>query len=265
MSEPGIGHNVGDPIAVETANLRERYDRLFARAEELKAAVQQVPAEIADEEQAGKVAELRRMLRVCFGELEAARKVAKAPWDRIAKAVHSLFVEPQEQLTDGIDKLDQRERTYLRRRRDEEEARRREALREAQEREAAAWREREAAEALARAADAEQAKARDAMAAVQLAAQARDQQEAAAKVLQAAEQQAAEPVKVASVGAYGARTSLRKVWSFRNLSMDKIDLDALRPYLGRTAVETALRLAIRQGMRECKGVEIFEDVATTNR
>lgn len=48
-------------------------------------------------------------------------------------------------------------------------------------------------------------------------------------------------------------------WTFADLDMNAIDLEALRPHLSQGAIEAALRGYIKSGRREIKGATIFND------
>lgn len=54
-------------------------------------------------------------------------------------------------------------------------------------------------------------------------------------------------------------------WTFEDLDMSKIDLEALRPFIAQTAIEQALRAFIKAGRREITGARIFNDNKTRFR
>lgn len=106
-----------------------------------------------------------------------------------------------------------------------------------------------------------------------------ERRKAAEAAKKAAEKQAAEaakrqappppppPPKPTPVlrGDGGSHSGLRNVWTFRNLDRSTLDLEALRPYLADVALEAAVRQAIGDGVRELKGVEIYEKPVITTR
>jgi hypothetical protein len=59
--------------------------------------------------------------------------------------------------------------------------------------------------------------------------------------------------------------SLVDNWTFNDLDMAAIDLDALRPFIPQTAIEQALRAFIKSGRREIAGARIFNDNKTRFR
>ena len=59
----------------------------------------------------------------------------------------------------------------------------------------------------------------------------------------------------------GALGTLQRVWVFRDLNRDTIDLDVLRPHLSTDCIEKALRAFIKAGGREIVGATIAEDTA----
>ncbi|MBV9542225.1 MAG: hypothetical protein JO167_13260, partial [Alphaproteobacteria bacterium] len=73
---------------------------------------------------------------------------------------------------------------------------------------------------------------------------------------------AAAAAPVSSIGTIktGAGTaSLVDNWTFDELDMNTIDLEALRHFIPQTAIEQALRAFIKAGWREIKGARIFND------
>lgn len=59
--------------------------------------------------------------------------------------------------------------------------------------------------------------------------------------------------------ASGLLATAKGTWVFEITDYDGIALDKLRPYLKREHIEAAIRLAVRQGVREIGGVHIFQD------
>jgi len=58
----------------------------------------------------------------------------------------------------------------------------------------------------------------------------------------------------------GGLATSKEAWAFEIIDLGAIPLDVLRPYLKRDAIEAALRMAIKMGLRSMPGVRIFEDV-----
>ena len=67
---------------------------------------------------------------------------------------------------------------------------------------------------------------------------------------------AAKTVKVEV--AEGLSISTRGEWTFEITRLGAVDLAELRPYLKPEAIEAALRLAVRAGVRQLRGVHIFQ-------
>lgn len=71
---------------------------------------------------------------------------------------------------------------------------------------------------------------------------------------------AAAPVNsMAKFSTDAGSASLVDNWTFEELDLDQIDLNALRPFFVRAAVEAALRQFIKSGRREINGARIFND------
>ena len=96
------------------------------------------------------------------------------------------------------------------------------------------------------------------------AALAHQQAEAAAQQADEArerETRATAPLPARQVNAQvgeGVTLKSKGEWAHRTPDIRKIDLESLRPYLKADHVDQAIRLAIRQGVREIGGVEIFQ-------
>jgi hypothetical protein len=74
---------------------------------------------------------------------------------------------------------------------------------------------------------------------------------------QAADTAAAKPSELARTQTDAGTATLAQTWEFEIESIDLIDLEALRPFLLRTAIEQAMRAFIKSGRREIKGARIF--------
>ena len=59
--------------------------------------------------------------------------------------------------------------------------------------------------------------------------------------------------------------SMRRVWVGEIVDLDAVDLEALRPYLDKSALEKAVRGAVRAGARKIAGVDIFEQASAVVR
>lgn len=77
---------------------------------------------------------------------------------------------------------------------------------------------------------------------------------------------AAAPVNtMGKVKTESGTASLIDNWTFEDLDLDTIDLNALRPFLNRAAVEQAIRAFIKSGRHEITGARIFNDNKTRFR
>lgn len=62
-------------------------------------------------------------------------------------------------------------------------------------------------------------------------------------------------------GDLGSVGTLRKEWTFANIEIESLDLEALRHHIPLDGLERAVRAFIKAGGRECAGVDIFEQDA----
>jgi len=81
----------------------------------------------------------------------------------------------------------------------------------------------------------------------------------------AADAAAAKPSELARTQTDAGTATLAVTWDFEIENIDLIDLEALRPFLPRTAIEQALRGFIKSGRREIKGARIFSKNAARFR
>ncbi len=252
-----IGHNQPpDDAGVLHIRLEEENRDIVARRDELLAAVDRIPAEIDNEDLAGKVAGFIKQIAACSKAAEAKRVGEKEPFlaqgrsvDGFFKSVTDPLGKAKREITHRLTLFQRRQAEEERRRREAEEARQREEAerlaREAAEREASAENDEElavaiSAEELARQADADVEQAR---------------QDSNAK--------AADMSKIRDD--HGAVSSLRTFWDFADLDRNAIDLDALRHHLSVDAIEKAVRAYAKAGGRELRGVRIFENTRAAVR
>lgn len=238
-----IGHNsnAGSPEAIRHRLIAE-YTALTARAEELENSFGRAPEKIEDEATNGKCADLVKLIQSCWKDGEKARKIEKEPFDEGGKAIQSFFkgtiLDPLDQAKRA---LESRMSAYARKRAEEE-------------------RQRREVEAKAAAEAAEGA--------IRKAAEDEGNREAATGAAEAihAAQEAEEAVTAPTAdltrsrGSLGSVASGRTFWNHEIVDPDKIDLNALRPYLNAEVVDQAVGRAVRNGVRQLEGVRIFEDV-----
>jgi hypothetical protein len=70
---------------------------------------------------------------------------------------------------------------------------------------------------------------------------------------------AAPTSSMATVKTDTGSASLVDNWTFEDVDMNTIDLEALRPFLAQASVEQALRAFIKSGRRQIRGAVIFND------
>lgn len=259
MAEPAIdrSHNRPPSPAEEIiASLEVDSAALLHRRDELLASVTRVPAEIADPETAGKVADLIKLFMACGKNAEAERVARKEPHLEAGRAVDAFYkriTEPLEKAKRAIEArltLWQRKVAEAERRRREEEAAR---LREEEER------KRQEAEAAAAQIETEE----DLSAAISSEERARQAGADAAVAQKAAEAKPAELSR--ERGELGSVASLRTYWDFKEMDRASLDLEALRSHIPILALEQAVRSLIKAGGRSLRGVVIFENSRTAVR
>lgn len=239
------------------ANLEADNKALLKRRDELLAAVSRCPDKIEDDETAGRVTDFVKQLGACIKTAEAKRQGDKEPTLQSGRIIDGFF---KKGIIDPVDAakraIENRLTLYLRHKAEVERRRREEEERKA--REAAAQAAREAAE--------REAKIKDEAglaAAISAEEEAAMRQADAAKAAQAAEAKNAELSRTR--GDFGALASLRTEWVGEVDEVTPGTLTALAAFIGRDAIEKALRLAIRNGIREVPGCRIFERTAATVR
>lgn len=251
-----IGHNQ-PPSDIEI--LRERLSNdnsdVLQRRDDLIAACDRIPP-ITTDETAGKVSDHIKQIATCIKTADGRRVAAKEPFLESGRAVDGFFKAISDPLSAAKTAVERNLTAYLREKADAERRRRDEAARIAREEaERQAEEARRAAETLRTETDLTDALAAEAAAKQQAADAARAGKEAAAK--------AAEMSRTR--GDYGAVSSLRTTWEFDGLDRAEIDLEALRPYLPLDGLEKAVRAAIKAGVRDLRGVRIFESTSAVVR
>lgn len=248
---PGLGHNQPpDDMTLLREHLAARHLDLRSRADQLLAAEARVP-EINDDDQAGKVGDLVRLVTAATQAAEAKRKEEKEPHMAAGRAVDGFFKEITEPLDSLKTRISRRLTAYLtakaerERRAREEEARK---LREDAERQAAAAAQVEAAAPEAAAIVMEQAIASEAQA-------------------HAAERAAmAKPAELSRTrGDVGSVASLKSRWTGEVVDRAALDVAALAPYIPAAALQTALNGAIKAGVREIRGCRIYQEQTASVR
>lgn len=241
-----IGGN-NPPSEIEILKQRlESYIKEDALIDQL--ANKQIPVEIENDGEAGHVTDHIKSLKSVRGAVEKIFKAEKEPFLEACKVADSWKNVRWTKIDVAIAGATKSILAWNKKKEDEERARQMEAARRAQE-EA----ERLALEAAAHA-----------------DAGINDTAEELLNIAVAEEKKAetiaekAEDVRGRSYGNF-ASASTRKVWVGEIESMATVDLEALRKYLTADDLEKAVRGAIKDGIREIKGIKIFEQDKLTIR
>jgi flagellar biosynthesis GTPase FlhF len=246
----GSNHPPGDLLTGDS--LREKLTdlnlALISRRDELLAAADRVP-DIADEDTAAKVSDFIKQLMALHKASEAARVGAKEPYLEGGRGVDGFFRAITDPVAAVKTKIERKLTTYLRDKADRERREREEQARLAREEEA---RRRAEADAAAQKMRDEQSLA----AAVEAEKQAKV---AEADTTKAEKEAAAKPAELSRTrGEYGAVSSLRTSWTFRDLDRAMLDLEMLRHHIPADGLDKAVRSFIRAGGRTLVGVTIYE-------
>ena len=201
--------------------------------------------------------------------LEATRTDMKEPYLKGGRAVDSTFKElrdviagVQSSTNNALTDFQNEERkkreaaAAAERKRLAEEARKQAEI-ERKAREEEARKEREKAERIAR----ELRDEKDLEEAIRAEERAKEAERKAADAAAAPPEPAPPVVAPAPVQTHtdtGGRATLKMVWKCTGFDPQAIDLNAIRPYLKPDAIQKALNLAVRQGIREVEGAVIEE-------
>ena len=249
-----IGDNMppanADPLR---DRLAETHAALLKRRDELLSGADRAPAEISDEDTAGKVADFIKQIAACIKNTDTHRVAEKEVYLAGGRTVDGWFKKIADPLTEAKGKIEARLTVYQRHKADKERRAREEAEQVARE---------EADRAAKAAAEAEAAikAAPDLQAAIVAEAAAAQAAANAEKAKKAAEAKPAELSRTR--GDYGAVASLHRFWDFADLDRATLDLEALRQHLPADALEKAVRAFIKAGGRELRGTRIFENTET---
>lgn len=243
-----LGHN-NPPTDAEQLRqwLATENEKLLSRAKELAEAVERMPAEITDDETAGKATDIIKMINGARSALETARKDRKKPFLDGGRMVDSFFDDPMAKLDLAKAKANKPLEQWIKKKADEERRRR--------ELEAAELRAKAEAEAITA----------EKLADVGLHEHAAVSLDKAVKAdVQAQTLETARPAQLAAArGAGGGYASLRTRWVGEIENVAQLDLQLLRPYLPLAALQQALNSFVSNGGRQCPGAKIYEksDVA----
>ncbi|MCR6673287.1 hypothetical protein [Devosia ginsengisoli] len=244
IAEQIFGHNkapLEEVLPAETAEWQAEADRAVA-------ALADRPGKIKDETDFAATGKLVLRAKSFLTRIEDARKAETDPLYQAQKGIKAHFDAIAARVDQALGRLTAAADDYARAKAAEEKRQRAEEARKLREQEEAARAKAEAASG-------------------KTAARA----EGRAEVLgeRAAELEgdikAADAVRTHIAG--GGVASAKQGWDFEITDYDAVDLNKLRPYLARSAVETAIRSAVRVGKQHTSipGIRVFEAVKAAFR
>lgn len=224
------GNNPPSTTEIVQSAMAIDHAAILKRRDELLAGVERAPKTVGDDETAGKVADLIRMIAAAAKASEAARVAAKEPHLEAGRAVDGWFKKITDPLTKAKAAVQAPLDAYLRGKADAERRRRDEeakALAEAAAREAATMQTTAQMDA--------------AIAIEEKAAEARDAAQA-------------KPAEMARTrGDFGSVATLRATWKHEITDETKVP----REYL--MVNDAAIKAAIKAKVRSIPGIRIYED------
>lgn len=248
-SLPPAGHNAGTQQEMLRDELEAENDALLRRTGDLLSAVDRAPP-INDDDVAGKVSDMVKMLGAAIKVSETTRMSRKEPYEALADVIHTFYKKRiTDPLKDGKARMEAKLGVYLR-----ETAAREKAIRDQAER-VAREAQRLAQEAARKAAEAMQNE-KDLQAA--LDAQARADEAAIASVA-ASKAAAAKPAEMSRTrGDIGSLGTLRQHWTGEVVDRETLDLGPLRQHLSLDDLNKAVRAYVKAGGRFLDGAKIYE-------
>lgn len=237
----GPGHNnppIEDVLKADFAGLAAEIEQAT------KVAAAKAPKKVKDDADLTICGSILTGLREIERRAEDIRKAEKEPVFHAGKAIDAFFKDLMGMLSAAAKPVQAAADDYARRKAAEERE-----LRRRQEEEAR------------RRAEAERQKAENARSA-EAAAKAAARAEAFEAEADGAGQQKSGPVRGGGVTA-----SSRATWDFEIVDYSTVDLEAIRPFLARDAVEKAIRAKVRidKGSTNIRGVRVFEGARATFR
>lgn len=232
--------------------LQDNNAALLAHADALAEAANRIPAEITDDETAGRASDYIKQVTAAAKKLEAVRVSEKEPFlqqgrlvDGFFKKIDLALAEAKQKALRPLDAFTKRKAEDERKRlRDEAEAARAKA--EAEQAAAAVLEQQNAITA-----------------ADDMLTQATITDIGAARLEKLAEAKPAEMSRTR--GDEGALASLRTVWVGELENIGALDLEVLRHLISPDAYQKAINAYVRAGGRELRGAKIFEQSTTVVR
>lgn len=235
------------PALITTDQLKVDFAHVETAIVALEKRVADSALVIEDDEDLASVTGLVGELTKAAKRADELRDTQGRPHLEAQRTINTFFKSFDARLMKAKVTISQRATAYMnkkaeaaRQKRLEEEARAR-ALADAKAREAA-----------------EKAKAGDGQAAHAAQAAAANHENEAEQAASAA---SAKPSELARTQTESGTATLAETWSFEIEDINRIDLEALRPFIPQASIEQALRAFIKSGRREIAGARIF----TTNK
>lgn len=225
----------------------DQLKRDFAHVETAIAALEaraaNSPLVLEDDEDLAAVTGLVTELGKAAKRTDDLRDIQGRPHLEAQRTINTFFKSFETRLKTAKDRIALRATAYMNKKAEVARAKQREE--EARARALAEAKAREAVEAL-KAGNAEQAHAAQAAS-----------DNLANRADHAADAAAAKPADLARTQTDSGTATLAQTWDFEIENIDLIDIEALRPFLPRSAIEQALRGFVKSGRREIKGARIF--------
>lgn len=244
-----IGHNQPADIV---ARLQDDHAELAAHCRDLITRANSLPATVETEEHLHLVADFVREVNNATKRAEKIRVDEKEPYLSAERAVDGFFNGLRNPLLKIKGALESAAGAYQRRKEAEERRQREEAARIAREKAEAEAREARRLAEEQRRAEADAAKDRAKEAAINARAATR-----------ATEAKPADLVRTRTET--GTMATAKSWWDFEITDARELDLESLRPFIPKAALEQALRGFIAAGGREIAGARIFEETKAVFR
>lgn len=226
--------------------LKADFAHVEAAVTELEAEAAKLPPVIEDTEDMDLATTVAGKLIKAAKRCETIRNEQNRPHIDAQKVNNDFFTRGMiTRLENAKSKVEALAKAYLRKK-----AAREQAIREQQ----AADARREAEAAAAKLTEA--VKAGDVPASSAAVVEANSLAAAATKATSAA---SAPVSSMASTTTSAGNATLVDNWTFKDVDINTLDLEALRPFFAQAAIEQALRQFIKSGRREIKGADIFND------
>lgn len=249
-----IGHNQAPEGSALIARLKDDHADLCAEAESAAHALGLLPDAIDSETDNARATDAVRRMSTAIKTLEEVRKSEKKPYFEAGKEVDGFFNGMKARAENSRSTAENKIGTYLRKKEATERAIREQEQREAEE---AAQKAAAEAERLRHEQDTKEHLDKTDEDSVHAAEHEAWEAEQAAEA--AAQKANEKPTELArSRTQSGGLSTLSKTVEFKINDIDKIPLDALRPYLARADIEKAIRRFVNTGRRELAGVTINE-------